>query len=433
MQNTATSLVLVELLENTVRPYAWGSPTAIPQLLGQPPSGEPQAELWMGAHPAAPSRIRRGGDEVTLIECISADPIRALGATVAGRFGPRLPFLLKVIAAQTSLSLQAHPNQDQAEQGYADENAQGIPMTAPVRNYKDPNHKPEVMVALTPFEALCGFRPVPATIELLELLVMWSRQAEPGTAAYGAANGLEPLVAALHARPDADGLREVVTAILTMPEPRAARFVAVVAAACRLAVSRADRFDAELRTAVELADEYPSDTGVVTSLLLNRVNLAPGEAVYLAAGNLHAYLRGVGIELMANSDNVLRGGLTHKYVDVPELLRVLDVTPGPVPAVTARRVSPVEDAFDTPAAEFRLSRLTLRPGLGSGVPDGSGVPIASSGPQILLTVDGEVTVTDSAGGTLSLSRGKAAWVPAAAGTVFLSGAAVVFRATTNVD
>lgn len=442
MQSTAVGGVTAALLDNPVRAYAWGSTTAIPELLGVPPSGEPQAELWMGAHPADPSRLHRGDTDVSLLACIEAAPERELGPDVVARFGPRLPFLLKLIAAAAPLSLQVHPDPEQAAEGYARENAEGLPLSAPERNYKDPNHKPELVCPLTPLDALCGFRAIADTLRLLDELIAVARAAEPGSAAARAAAALKPHAGALRARPDKHGLREVVTGLITMPPERRAGVVEAVAAACAAATAAGagpnGEFAAEFRTAAELAAAYPRDAGVVIALLLNLVRLQPGQAVYLPAGRLHAYLRGTAVEIMANSDNVLRGGLTPKHVDVAELMRILDLSAGPVSSPVPRRVGLAEEVYDTPAREFRLSRLQVPPGPGSaaavgvdGAATGHGpLKLGPVGPQILLVTAGTLAV-QGAGDPIGVPRGRAAWVPAGA-TVTLSGPATVYRATTNL-
>jgi mannose-6-phosphate isomerase len=409
-QTTAGHGVTASLLDNPIRGYAWGSTTALPELLGRPPSGQPQAELWMGAHPADPSLLRLD-PPVTLLDRIKADPQAELGAGVQDRFGPRLPFLLKVIAAAAPLSLQAHPNAEQAAAGYQEENASGVPLGAADRNYKDPYHKPELLCPLTPFEAYCGFRPVPETLRLLDLL-----------AEAGGGNTLQGHIQALRARPNQHGLREVVTGLLTKPVDRRGALVKTVAGACRAALAAPGDFEAELRTAIELAEAYPSDVGVVIALLLNLLRLQPGQALFVPAGQLHSYVRGTGMEIMAGSDNVLRGGLTPKHVDVAELLRVLDFTPGPAGVLPGCAARAGEHRYETPAAEFRLSRLRV---------GAEPVPIGAPGPQILLAVEGSATLT-GAGEPLRLARGQSAWVPATAPAA-LAGDGVLYRATTNVE
>lgn len=380
----------MELLDNPVRPYAWGSRTVIAELLGQPvPSPHPQAELWLGAHPADPSYlVGAEGQRTSLLEALAADPVGHLGPERARRWDGRLPFLLKVLAADEPLSLQAHPSAEQAAAGFARENAAGIPIDAPDRNYRDPNHKPELICALTEFHALVGFREPAETVRLLRTLAI------PELAGY---------TELLAAQPDPDGLRALFTTWITLPQSVLDELVPAVQRGCVPLAAGDGEFHLEARTVLELSERYPGDAGVLAALLLNRVVLAPGEALFLPAGNLHAYLSGAGIELMANSDNVLRGGLTPKHVDVPELLRVLDFTAAPPPAVIGR----LEDGwvrYDVPVDEFRLWRWE-----GEGTEPEIKVP--DSGPRILLCTAGSTWVR-SAEQEIPLRRGQALWLPA---------------------
>jgi len=399
----------MDLLDNVIQPYAWGSRTALAELLGQPaPSATAQAELWMGAHPGGPSRVRRESGGRTLLELIRSAPERDLGEAVTRRFGAELPFLFKVLAAETPLSLQTHPSLEQAREGYARENAQGIALSAPHRNYKDANHKPELTCALTPFEALCGFRRADETLALFDALGL---------------STLEPLLAPLRASPDARGVSRMFEALMTSPSERRTSLVAGVVDACSAGLKREGPFLEEWRQAVRLGSLYPGDPGVVAALMLNRVRLRPGEAIYLPAGNLHAYLGGVAVELMANSDNVLRGGCTPKHVDVPELLRVLDFRCGPVDVLTAAPQADGESVYPTPSEEFRLSRLQLRPGVASR-------PVRR-GPEILLCAEGSARLSLQ-GETLALPRGASVFVSAADGAYSLDGDGLVFRATSGL-
>ncbi|MGW1143337.1 mannose-6-phosphate isomerase, class I, partial [Streptomyces zhihengii] len=287
----------MDRLDNTVRPYAWGSTTAIPHLLGVEPTGEPQAEMWMGAHPGAPSLTARG----PLDEVVAEDPEKELGRAAVARFGPRLPFLLKLLAAGAPLSLQVHPDLEQAREGYEDEESRGVPIDAPHRNYKDANHKPELICALTEFDGLCGFRAPEEAADFLAALDV---------------DALKPYVDLLRAHPEEAALREVLTAVLGADPDEMARTVTETTAACA-------RLGGDHAPYADLAHHYPGDPGVIAAMLLNHVRLQPGEALFLGAGIPHAYLNGLGVEIMANSDNVLRCGLTPKHVDVPELLRVV--------------------------------------------------------------------------------------------------------------
>ncbi|MGW0875139.1 mannose-6-phosphate isomerase, class I [Streptomyces sp. NPDC002740] len=383
----------MDRLDNTVRPYAWGSPTAIPHLLGTEPTGEPQAEMWMGAHPGAPSRTDRG----TLVEIIEADPQQELGAATVTKFGPRLPFLLKILAAGAPLSLQVHPDLEQAKEGYEDEERRGIPVDAPHRNYKDANHKPELICALTEFDGLCGFRAPSHAADLLDGLGV---------------DSLKPYVDLLHAQPEEAALREVLTAILTADREEMAHTVALAAAAC-------DRLGGDYAPYAGIAHHYPGDPGVIAAMLLNHVRLQPGEALFLGAGIPHAYLDGLGVEIMANSDNVLRCGLTPKHVDVPELLRIVRFEPADPGVLRPEAAPDGEEVYDTPIDEFRLSRYVLSPGAPAH-------DLTLPTPQILLCTAGTVHAGEHA-----LTPGTSVFVPAGH-KAEVAGAGTVFRATVVV-
>ncbi|MEG8279500.1 mannose-6-phosphate isomerase, class I [Streptomyces sp. AHA2] len=383
----------MDRLDNTIRPYAWGSPTAIPQLLGTEPTGEPQAEMWMGAHPGAPSRTGRG----TLAEVIDADPEKELGPAAVGRFGPRLPFLLKLLAAGAPLSLQVHPDLTQAREGYADEERRGIPADAPHRNYRDANHKPELICALTEFDGLCGFRaPLEAAALLDDLGV----------------DSLKPYVDLLHAHPEDAALREVLTAILTADPEEMTRTVEEAAAACT-------RLGGAYAPYADIAHHYPGDPGVIAAMLLNHVRLQPGEALYLGAGVPHAYLNGLGVEIMANSDNVLRCGLTPKHVDVPELLRIVRFHAADPGVLRPEAAPDGEEVYETPIDEFRLSRYVLAEA-------GGPRDLTRATPQILLCTAGAVRA-----GEHELTPGRSVFVPAGE-KAEVSGSGTLFRATVVV-
>jgi mannose-6-phosphate isomerase len=364
-------------LDGVPRHYEWGSRTAIPELLGIEPDARPTAELWFGAHPHDPSP----SDGSTLDQLVAADPVGLLGASVAGRFGGGLPYLLKVLAADRALSMQVHPNLDQARDGFAREAAAGVPEDAPERNYKDPNHKPELLCALTPFDALCGFRPVESTLALLAELAL-----------------PELKFLADHLRGD-DPLRAAFSAVFEHPD-----IGSVVAA---LTGRVADAVDGPLYATRLAAGDAPGDVGVVLTLLLNYVRLAPGEAIYLGAGNVHAYLRGTGVEIMASSDNVLRCGLTPKHIDVPELLRITDFTPLPDP-----RWPSTGGRFEVPVPDFALTRIEVDESAG----------LHDDGPSIVLCTSGAVSVAD-----VPVRPGHAAFVPAGEAVAF-AGAGEVFVA-----
>ena len=399
----------MELMRNQIRPYAWGSRTAIAELTGAPcPAEHPQAELWMGAHPDDPSRLVRGDVEESLADVVATDPAGTMGGAVADAFGGRFPFLLKVLAAAEPLSLQAHPSAELARRGFDAEEAAGIPRSDPSRNYTDPWPKPELICALTEFHALCGFAAPAHTVDVLRGL----RVAE-----------LDHYLALLAGQPDAEGTRALFSTLITIPPTAVSKLLDAVLAACVAQVRAGESpHVTQYRTALELAERYPGDAGVVASLMLNRVTLQPGEALYLHSGNLHAYLSGTGVEIMGNSDNVLRGGLTPKHVDVPELMRVLDFTPGPV-EVLGGRAAPGDDAevvYRSPAPEFRLSRLRL----GATPRD-----VTHAGPQVLLVTEGQAIVEAAGGVHLRVRRGQSVWIAARDRDVTVCGPATAFRAT----
>ncbi|WP_433347667.1 mannose-6-phosphate isomerase, class I [Micromonospora sp. CA-111912] len=387
----------MEPLHGPIRDYAWGSRSAIAELQGRPvPSAGPEAELWLGAHPGAPATVRRGGAAASLVDLLAAEPGRWLGDRVVERFGPRLPFLLKVLAADAPLSLQAHPDPEQARAGYAADAAR----PAGERNYADPHHKPELLVALSPFEALCGFRDPAESAEAL--------------AAFGVP-ALEPVVSALRGGPA--GLREAVRLLLSWPAGERAGLVADVLAA------QAAGPDAELARA--LAGHYPGDPGVLVALLLNHLRLAPGEAIWMPAGNLHAYLRGTGVEIMAASDNVLRGGLTPKRVDVDELLRVLRFEVLDDPVVAPEPVSAGVIRWPVPVDDFALHRVRL---------DAGALPVRLTvpGPRVVLCRAGRLSVDDGRG-VVALVPGQSAIGPADAGPLVLDGEGEAYVATPGLD
>lgn len=347
--------------------------------------------MWLGAHPGDPARVVDENGTESLLEVLRRDPTGQLGAANVEAFGERLPFLLKLLAAEEPLSLQAHPSARQAAEGFRRENELGVPMDASIRNYKDGSHKPELVVALSRFEALAGFREPTRTVKMLRALAV----AE-----------LEPYIGLLEGQPDSDGLRALFTTWITLPSAALGTLLPAVLAGCISYVSQRDvEFAPEIRTALELGESYPGDAGVLAALLLNRVTLEPGQGIFLAAGNLHAYLHGLAVEIMANSDNVLRGGLTPKHVDVPELLRVLDFDGADI---TILEPEPEPDSaefiYPTQAPEFRLTRIEFGEGTTESV-------VPEGGPRILICTAGAVTARCGSS-ELDLGAGRSAWISA---------------------
>ncbi|TDD17418.1 mannose-6-phosphate isomerase, class I [Kribbella turkmenica] len=382
---------MVVRLQNTVRDYAWGSRTAIPELTGVEPDGRPQAELWMGAHESAPSVLPSGD---TLYDAVSAAPADILGAETAERFEGRLPFLAKLLAAAQPLSIQAHPSREQAIDGYARDEAAGIPLDAGDRNYKDAWPKPEILIALGPFDALVGFRPLAATVAMLDAL---------------APAGFEECTDLLR-----NGkLQDVFTQIMSNDRDTTRPLVAALGEAC--ARYAGDAFALERETLARLCADFPDDPGVLAALLLNRVRLQRFQAVYLPAGNVHAYLHGLGFEVMANSDNVLRGGLTSKHVDVAELVSVVDFEPLADPVMEATPPADGVSSYETGCEYYAIRRVDL---------DGDGRTVTGEGPRIVCCVDGRVEVV--AEGTVTLSAGQSAFASGPEGPCSLRGSGTAF-------
>jgi mannose-6-phosphate isomerase len=405
----------MDLLDAKTRDYDWGTSDAIAELQGRPvPAPGPEAELWMGAHPTAPSGVRRLpssatpptalAPSVTLETLIGADPQGELGPEVTARFGGRLPFLLKVLSAARALSIQVHPSRAQAEAGYADENARRVPLGDPARNYVDDWPKPELLYALTPFEVAAGLRTPADASALLQALEV---------------DELKPLAAGL------TDLGAALATVLRWHEP--APLVASVVAACqRLAGSGGPYADA-CAAAVRVAAERPGDIGVVALLLMRHAVLQPGQAMFMPAGGLHAYLRGTGIELLANSDNVVRSGLTSKHIDVPELLKLVD--PAVEVPILAPRVLPDGITwFDTPAPEFRLHVIELT-GPELALPGAPALALPGASPRVLLCLGGSCTLRAATGQELTLTRGGSCFIPFADGPVHATGHARLVQAT----
>jgi mannose-6-phosphate isomerase len=392
-------------LQNTVQPYAWGSRFAIAELLGQPaPSDHPQAELWMGAHAKAPSKVWYQGRWQSLDGLIQEDPLALLGQAVLDRFGPQLPYLFKVLAVDKPLSIQAHPSKEMAVQGFRRENAEGIALSAPHRNYKDDQHKPECVCALTPFRALCGFRLPKEIVAIFEPIWPRDRIDELRLLLNGSADG---------------NLRSFFIHLMTMDVDRRMELLP------RLVASAGNLIEKEIayRWLIDLNNAYPSDIGVLSPLFLHCIELQPGQALFLPAGRLHAYLSGLSIEIMANSDNVLRGGLTPKHIDVEELLRVLEFEARPLQVIGPVAAASGEYEYPSQAEEFRLSRIHNK----ASQPYSVGT--RNPAPEILLCVEGSANLiwTGSTKG-MEIRQGESVFVPAAVNGYRIEGEARLYKA-----
>ncbi len=433
MAAAAKKVSYMERLQGRARDYSWGSPQVIPALFGYPPAHMPVAEVWLGAHPDDPARVgcgdraplfdpeqiysgHTGNDGIlahaiallpdsaanldgmnespTLEELIATDPAAALGEEVVDSLGDQLPYLLKIIAPTEPLSLQVHPSLEQAQAGFAAEEAAGIPRRAPNRNYRDANHKPELAYALTRFEALAGFRAPRRIATVLR--------------------GLDtPLTNAVREIVVREGVRAAFSFLLAADSRPDEQAVAEVVEAC----ARRDPEESPSRRAdaavLSLAGYYPGDPGVVASLLMNPVTLHPGEALFIPDGTVHAYLSGVAIEIMAASDNVLRAGLTPKHLDVPELLRVVRADAAPPVRIAPERNNRTTSTFYAPVDDFELSVITLRD-------TSEWVKQPGLGPRTLVCLEGAAQAWAN-GEVLAMNAGQAIFIPASDGWLSLRG------------
>ena len=380
----------MQKLINSVQNYAWGSKTALTDLYGiANPNNLPMAELWMGAHPKSSSKIEdASGQARSLRDVIDADKAAQLGDKVAQRFG-ELPFLFKVLCADQPLSIQVHPNKQASEIGFAKENAAGIPLDAAERNYKDPNHKPELVFALTPFLAMNAFREFSEIISLLQPVA-----------------GANNAIAHFLENPNAEALSQLFASLLNMQGEEKSHALAVLKAA--LESQQGEPWE----TIRLIAQFYPDDSGLFSPLLLNVVKLNPGEAMFLFAETPHAYLQGVALEVMANSDNVLRAGLTPKYIDIPELVANVKFVAKPAAELLTQPVkNGAELDFPIPVEDFAFSLHDLSQ---------TETTIAQESAAILFCVEGEATLHKGEQ-RLVLKPGESAFVAANESPVSVSG------------
>lgn len=385
----------MQKLVNSIQNYAWGSRNALTELYGVAnPSGTPMAELWMGAHPKSPSQIAFRGERRSLREVIDGAPEAMLGYAVARRFG-ELPFLFKVLCAEQPLSIQVHPSKNAAEEGFSRENAAGIPLNAAERNYKDANHKPELVYALTPFQAMNGFRELSDIVSLLQPVA-----------------GAHPQIAHFLQRPDSDNLAKLFASLLSLQGEEKSLALDILQAAVNA------REGQPWETIKAIAQVYPDDSGLFSPLLLNVITLQPGEAMFLYAETPHAYLKGVALEVMANSDNVLRAGLTPKYIDIPELLANVKFVSKPASQLlTQPQQQARAQVFPIPVDDFAFAIHHL---------DSEPQPLAQESAAILFCVEGEARLTLDQQ-QLTLKPGESCFVPASDGTLKATGSGRLAR------
>lgn len=398
----------IEILENSIQEYHWGSHTAISELLGEKtPSCNPQAELWMGAHPKASSLLNINGEKISLRELIKNYPEEILGRRSVHQFGKQLPFLFKVLAAEKPLSLQVHPNAKQAQEGFVGENKKSIALDSPKRNYRDKNHKPECICALTDFWVLNGFRSVSTIVSFMEQL---------------SGGMLENEIKHLKQNRNAKGLRCFIEVLMTLRSEKKEALIKTIL----LKVNKNVNKDPSSGWIIDLHREYGIDIGVLSPLLLNLICLKPGEAMFLESGELHSYLRGVGIELMANSDNVIRGGLTKKHVDIPELFRIVNFEEKKITILLPKKIETGEMAYPCNADEFILSMLDVGT-------NANYTRLKEDSVEIMICVNGNAAIYDVANGkTILLEKGTSVIVPAAVNEYYITGEAKLYKAAVPI-
>jgi len=392
-------------LHNPVKTYAWGSETAIPELIGIPAvPGRPVAEWWIGAHPLGPSEVERDGVRTPLDRWIAENPEERLGHRVCSRFGGNFPFLLKVLAAAHPLSIQVHPDREEAAAGFLRENEAGIPLDDPRRTFKDPNPKPECVCALTPFWVMCGFQPIEAIQSHFEPF-----------AAFLGDDGLPQL----HRSDPHLRLRDFLKRLLEMDPDRKNRLLQAV----REWLEGHSAPDVITEWVPRLMRAYPEDIGTLAPFFMNVRCLQPGEALYLPPKTLHAYLEGMAIEIMVNSDNVVRGGLTPKHIDIPTLLNIVRFSSQSLEVLKESPLGTFEQVYEIPEEAFRLSRIELSGDVSAEIPSTEGV-------EIFLCTEGGFEVSEgmTVPGTTRIQRGEAFLVPGNSPGIRMKGPGTVFRA-----
>ncbi|QYO71002.1 mannose-6-phosphate isomerase, class I [Vibrio cholerae] len=381
-QDTALPEAVFFPMTNPIQNYAWGSKTALQQLFDlENPTHEPQAELWMGAHPNGCSGIAINGKIVQLSDFIAQNPSLILGEYTARQFG-ELPYLFKILAAENALSIQVHPNKQQAERGFAQEEQLGIALTAAQRNYKDPNHKPELVYALTEYQAMNGFR---ANQEILNYFIELS------------IDEIQPLVNVFQSNPTEQGLRDFFSGLLSLQGEAKNR-------ALEALMAQAKQIDLPLfQLIVELENQYPNDIGLFAPLMLNVITLQPGEAMFLDAETPHAYLHGTGLEIMANSDNVLRAGLTPKYMDIDELVACTQFKHQPLEQLRLKpEVIEGYEQYPIPVADFKFAIIT----------PATQQTIGAQSAEIVLPLDSSMILRHANGEKCLVRKGQSVFIPA---------------------
>lgn len=397
------------LLKNEILDYAWGSKSFIPEMLGlTPPFKKPQAEMWMGAHNKAPSRVIVDNEIIPLNRLIEEYSEDILGAVTSDKFSGELPFLFKVLSAAKPLSIQAHPDKTQARVGYKRENSSGIAIDDPKRNYRDSNHKPELICALTAMWALKGFRRPGEILKLFKPLNNISETC-----------GID----ILQKQPDETGIKLFFLNLMNREKNEA---FSLVENTVKMLSPIKDQ-NAAYEWVEKLNQEYPGDMGVLSPLYLNLFEIKPGEAVYLPACELHAYLSGSGLEIMANSDNVLRGGLTPKHIDKKELANVLSYAPAVPEIIKGSKPESFETYFPSTAEEFILSVINLPDNKFLYKNDGQ------RSVEIILCTEGSAEISDATTGDRKiLNKGTSMLIPSSVQGYSIKGKAIIYKASVPI-
>jgi mannose-6-phosphate isomerase len=386
------------LMDNVIQNYAWGSVDSIATLFNVPnPNNEPQAEIWMGAHFGGCSKVITKDGSKLLSELIAENKKDCLAQDTAERYG-ELPFLFKVLAAANALSIQVHPNKQEAEIGFARENDRGIPFGAAERNYKDPNHKPELVYALTTYDALNGFR------AYSDIIANFT-SAKIST--------IESLFDAFKANQSENGLQAFFIAILSL-EGRD-KITALDELLEYAQNNSQDRLPALI---LELSKHYPNDIGLFVPMMLHYITLQPGDAMYLDARTPHAYLKGTGLEVMASSDNVLRAGLTPKHIDIIELAKCTSFAEKPESTLLIEAHSNKGALeYQIPVDDFKFSVYLIA----------EQTQVCVNSAEIIFAIDESTTLTHDSGESITIVKGQSVFIPAATHRYTLSSKGRVAR------
>jgi mannose-6-phosphate isomerase len=400
-------------LQNEIKNYDWGANDFIPSLLDLPNlEGKPYAELWMGVHHAGHSRINSCGKLINLETLISGDKEYFLGNATAAKFGS-LPFLFKVLAVKKPLSVQVHPTILQAKEGSKKEDSLKIDYDAPERNYKDTNHKPEIICALTPFRAMCGFR---KTNEIAATLKKFNcAETKPILSILNSEGAGETNI---------DIYKSFLKALFATSKPSRENISAYITKNIEALKMQHNDLLREWEMVQQFHSLYPTDPAVLSPLFLNVIDIKPGEAFFLPAGILHAYVSGFAVELMSNSDNVLRGGLTNKHIDSGELISIMHPAHFMPKILQSQKNASGLYEYPSEAAEFKLARTNCS--------SGEAVNLSVAGPIILILTAGRMTISAKDASSIDIKKGESVFISAAATELTLSGDYSAYAAICNI-